>query len=185
MAKGLFPKVSIFKLGYEREDVEEFFDYARGAYEDLESDKKLEPFQVRRASFDLSHGGYDPAAVDAALDRLEVAFSLRTRESYVKEHGQDAWMRGLADRAQTLYPRLRRPAGERFAHPGVMSSGYDASEVDALLDRLIAFFDSGQAITADDIRSVTFSRKRGSRAYQERIVDAYLARAVDILLGAS
>ncbi|WP_061961854.1 DivIVA domain-containing protein [Demequina flava] len=181
----MFPRVNVFKLGYDREDVEEFFNFARDAYEDMASDKKLEPFEVRRASFDLSHGGYDPAAVDAALDRLEVAFSLRGRETYVKDRGQDAWMRELADRAQTLYPRLRRPVGERFSHPGAMSHGYAADEVDAILDRLIEFFDKGTPITADEIRALTFKRKRGAHAYQERVVDAYLARAIDILLGAS
>lgn len=186
MAKnGLFPRVSVFKLGYEREDVEEFFDYARAAYEDPSGSRELDPFDVRRASFDLSHGGYAPAAVDAALDRLEVAFAMRGREQFVKSYGQDAWMRDLADKAQTLYPRLRRPVGERFAHPGALSAGYDAADVDALLDRLITFFDRGEPVTPDEIRNMTFGRRHGKKAYEERVVDAYLARAVDILLGAS
>lgn len=185
MAKGMFPTVNVLKLGYNREDVEEFFGFAREAYETANADTQLDSFDVRRASFDLSHGGYDPAAVDAALDRLEVAFALRGREAYVKSHGQDAWMRDLADRAQSLYPRLRRPAGERFAHPGAFGHGYAASDVDQVLDRLINFFDKGEPVTADEIRSLTFGRQSGSKAYEERVVDAYLARVVDILLGAS
>ena len=73
---------------------------------------------VRRAAFDLKHGGYKTAAVDTALDRLETAFAKRAREQFVRAHGQEAWMKQLAQRAQVLYPRLRRPKGERFRPPG-------------------------------------------------------------------
>ncbi|WP_236683354.1 DivIVA domain-containing protein [Demequina sediminicola] len=184
-AKGMFSRVSVFKLGYEREGVEEFFSYARHAYENQAGAQQLDPMEVRRANFDLVHRGYSPVEVDAALDRLEVAFAVRGREQFVRTQGQDAWMRDLADRAQALYPRLRRPAGERFAHPGAMSAGYDASEVDATLDRLIAFFDKGEQVTPDELRNVMFKRKKGRKAYSEAVVDAYLARAVDILLGAT
>ena len=184
MAELLFPKVGALRLGYERKDVDEFFGRARSAYEEPGIPEDFAPFEVRRASFDLKHGGYSTAAVDAALDRLETAFATRIRERYAKENGPDAWMRDLADRAQTLYPRLRRPEGERFAHPGTMTKGYDASDVDNLMGRLVAFFDQGTPLTPDDVRSATFGHRRGSKAYAERVVDVYLARAVDILLGA-
>ncbi|WP_062465570.1 DivIVA domain-containing protein [Demequina maris] len=180
----LFPKVGSLKLGYHPTQVEEFFDKARSAYErPTEPDTELAPLDVRRTAFDLKHGGYDTAAVDSALDRLEAAFVGRQRESYVRTNGQDAWMQELAQRAQTLYPRLRRPAGERFAHPGAVSSGYRASDVDDLLTRVTAFFDRGAPLTADEVRGATFRTAHGSRAYDEATVDAFLARMVDILLG--
>ncbi|WP_062301248.1 DivIVA domain-containing protein [Demequina subtropica] len=180
----LFPKVGSLKLGYNTTQVEEFFDMARAAYERPgEAEKALEPLDVRRTAFDLKHGGYDTAAVDAALDRLETAFVGRQRETYVRSNGQDAWMQELATRAQTLYPRLRRPAGERFAHPSLMSTGYRASDVDELLARVTAFFDRGAPLTADEVRGATFRSAHGSRAYDEGTVDAFLARMVDILLG--
>jgi DivIVA domain-containing protein len=181
---GLFPTAGHLKHGYNRHQVDAFFDQARSAYEKPESiDAVVTPLDVRRASFDLRRAGYSTGAVDAALDRLEIAFAERTREVYVKHHGQDAWMAHLADRAKTLYPRLRRPAGDRFAHPGAFKHGYAASEVDSLLDRLTSYFDSGTPLTPAEVRSVLFSRKAGRKAYDERTVDAYLARAVEILLG--
>lgn len=179
----LFPKVSSFTLGYATREVDQFFSNARDAYEKPGFSGDLAAIDVRRASFDLKRGGYATAAVDSALDRLEVAFSARMKERFIREHGQEAWMADLASRAQTLYPRLRRPERERFAAPKGMQSGYDRQEVDAMLDRLTAFFDQGKPITADEVRSVTFSRKRAPQAYDERVVDVYLARAIDILLG--
>ncbi|WP_234998647.1 DivIVA domain-containing protein [Demequina sp. NBRC 110057] len=184
MAELLFPKVGATRLGYDRADVDEFFGRARTAYEEPGIPEDFAPFDVRRASFDLKHGGYSTAAVDAALDRLETAFATRIRERYSKEHGPDAWMRDLADRAQALYPRLRRPSGERFDHPSGLSKGYDAKDVDEILDRLVAFFDQGSPLSADEVRGVTFGHRRGKKAYSERVVDVYLARSVDILLGA-
>ncbi|SEJ49139.1 DivIVA domain-containing protein [Demequina mangrovi] len=180
----LFPKVGSLKLGYHPTQVEEFFDKARSAYERTGTEQtSLEPLEVRRTAFDLKHGGYETGAVDAALDRLETAFVGRQRETYVRANGQDAWMQELATRAQTLYPRLRRPAGERFSHPSIMATGYRASDVDELLARVTAFFDRGAPLTADDVRGATFRTSRGSRAYDEATVDAFLARMVDILLG--
>lgn len=182
----LFPKVNSFKLGYSPREVDQFFARAREAYEKPGFANDLAAFDVRRASFDVRRGGYVIAAVDAALDRLEVAFSARVRDRFVREKGHDAWMQDLAARAQTLYPRLRRPAGKRFAAPkGRFQGGYDRKEVDAVLDRLTAFFDQGQPITAEEVRSMTFTRRRQGAAYDERVVDVYLARAVDILLGAA
>ena len=180
----LFPKVNSFTLGYSPREVDQYFNRAREVYEKPGYGADLAAFDVRRASFDLKRGGYATPPVDAALDRLEVAFSTRVRDRFVREKGQDAWMQELAGRAQTLYPRLRRPAGERFAAPdGVFGGGYDRKEVDAVLDRLTAFCDQGQPITAEEVRATTFTRKRSSSAYDERVVDVYLARAVDILLG--
>lgn len=179
----LFPKVNSFTLGYQPREVDQFFALAREAYEKPGFATDLAAFDVRRASFDLKRGGYATAPVDAALDRLEVAFSARVRERFVREKGQDAWMQDLAGRAQTLYPRLRRPAQERFAAPKGLQGGYDRAQVDDVLDRLTAFFDQGEPVTAEEVREVTFKRKRSSAAYDERVVDAYLARAVDILLG--
>lgn len=180
----LFPRTSSLRLGYQRDQVAEFFSLARRAYETpAATDAELTPLEVRRASFDLKRGGYSTAAVDSALDRLEVAFAKRTREAYVRQHGQEAWMQQLAQRAQVLYPRLRRPKGDRFAHPGFFGHGYDAREVDRVLARITAFFDRGEPLTAAQVRGVAFRRASGRRAYDEGTVDAFLARTVDILLG--
>ena len=182
----LFPRVKFWRTGYHRPQVEDLFARARAAYERPTMDEQaLSALDVRRAAFDLKRGGYQVAAVDEALDRLEVAFSTRVREQYVRAHGQDAWMQLLAERAQALYPRLRRPAGDRFRRPGGLRKGYATAEVDEVLDRLTAFFDRGAPVTADELRNSIFARKRGRNAYDERTVDVFLARAVDILMGAA
>jgi DivIVA domain-containing protein len=181
----LFPRAGSTKFGYRREDVDTYFTQARQAYEQPGAAADLAAVDVRRASFALARGGYTTASVDSALDRLEVAFAARIKERFIKEQGHDAWMAQLAERAQTLYPRLRRPAGERFARPGALTGGYSAADVDELLERLTAFFDQGKPLTADELRNATFKRRASWAAYEERVVDAYLARAVDILLGAA
>lgn len=182
----LFPRAGFLSSGYHRAQVDEFFARARAAYERPHMDEQaLSALDIRRAAFDLKRGGYKTGPVDDALDRLEAAFATRVREQYVRAHGQEAWMQVLAERAQVLYPRLRRPHGERFRHPDRGKKGYSAKEVDALLDRLIAFFDTGAPVTAEDLRTAAFSLESRKKAYDERTVDVYLARAIDILLGAS
>ncbi|WP_291382565.1 DivIVA domain-containing protein [Demequina sp.] len=183
--RDLFPRAGFMRTGYHLVQVDEFFDRARAAYErPMLDDGGLSALDVRRAAFDITRGGYQTAPVDAALDRLEIAFATRAREQYVRAHGHDAWMNQLAERAQVLYPRLRRPRGQRFRPPVKSREGYDASEVDALMERLIAFFDTGESLTPEDIRHATFTRRGKRGAYDERTVDAFLARAVDILMGA-
>ncbi|WP_084075711.1 DivIVA domain-containing protein [Demequina sp. NBRC 110052] len=178
----LFPRAGRVKSGYRRDQVDGFFSSARESYEHP-SGATMTALDVRRAAFDLKRGGYTTSAVDAALDRLEQAFATRARDQYVRAHGQEAWLQDLAARAQVLYPRLRRPRGERFARPSGVSAGYDAKAVDDVLDRITGFFDRGEPLTAADIRGVAFARRPKWSAYDERVVDAFLARTVDILLG--
>jgi len=180
----LFPRATRTRHGYHSGQVEDFFQRARAAYERPGAPSgDMTTEDIRAAAFDLKRGGYATSGVDSALDRLELAFAKRTRDAYVRTHGQDAWMGELAQRAQVLYPRLRRPRGKRFAAPSGLRGGYDRKQVDALLDRITTFFDQGTPLTADEVRAVTFKRRGKLRAYHERTVDAYLARTVDILLG--
>jgi DivIVA domain-containing protein len=180
----LLPRVAFPRLGYDREQVEEFLAGVRAAYERPAIDPNgLAPLDIRKAAFDLEIRGYSPAAVDAALDRLEEALAARIRQQFIHANGQEGWNSQLAMRAEVLYGRLRRPAGQRFSRPRGIGRGYKAKSVDALLDRITAFFDRGEPLTAADLRTATFSRVRKGRAYREAQVDAYLARAVDILLG--
>lgn len=90
-------------------------------------------------------------------------------------------MNEVAARATSLYPRLVRPAGERFAPPA-RGRGYDRDAVDALLDRLVDYFDSGAELKASEVRSATFASATRDAAYAEGPVDAFLDRAVDVLL---
>lgn len=174
----MFPRVKFLQTGYHTGQVEEFFDTARHEYE---SGGSMTAGDVRRAAFDLVRGGYNPATVDEALDRVEQALAVRERLAFVEEHGQEAWMEEIAQRATTLYPRLTQPEGRRFKPPA-RGKGYDRTAVDRVLDRLVDYFDSGHPISSQDLRTVTFPAAPASRAYDEGPVDAFLDRAIDILL---
>lgn len=173
-----FPLVGRWSAGYDIEQVDDFFARAREAYE---GGGGMGAVDVRGTAFDLVRKGYRPAAVDAALDRLEAAFVQRGRADAIADVGQDAWLNDVAQRATSLYPRLTRPEGERFASPE-QGRGYSKLDVDTLLDRMVEYFDDGADLTAKEIRSATFASARGEHAYAEGPVDAFLDRAVDVLL---
>lgn len=176
-----FPTTGFFRRGYDRGSVDEFFVDARRAYEGGLPAEQFTAEQVRQATFPLARNGYDIESVDAAMSRLEAAFVQRDRADHVAVNGESAWYERVADRATTLYPRLLRPRGERFAHPET-GRGYDTVQVDDLLDRIAAFFDDRGELHVDDIRHAIFQPARGRKAYSEGVVDAYLGRAIEILL---
>lgn len=176
----MFPHVSRWSRGYDPDQVDRFFARARIAYEGP-LERSLSAEDVRSASFDLVRGGYTPEIVDAALDRLEGAFLRRERAAFVARHGMEAWRSRVAELARSLQPRSTRPPRQRFAHPA-HGLGYAADDVDALIDRLVEYFDQDAPLTSDDLRTATFRTARGERAYEEGPVDAYLDRAVKVLL---
>lgn len=179
-----FPRVNPFRRGYDPDLVDEFFEDARRAYEGGVPAEQFSSDQVRQATFTLRRGGYRIDAVDAAMNRLEAAFVQRDRADHIAVNGEGAWYERVADRATTLYPRLLRPRGDRFAHPE-HGRGYEAEAVDDLLDRLADYFDDHADIAVDDVRHSVFQPAKGRKAYAEGPVDAYLGRAVEILLAVS
>jgi DivIVA domain-containing protein len=182
VSSALFGTVSKLRTGYDRDEVDEFFDHARQAYEGR-SAEPLTSGDIQTATFELVRGGYDTHEVDAALDRLEAAFVARQRQEFVSRHGQESWMTSLAERARTLYGRLGRPDGEKFAPAQRGQAAYDKDDVDALCERLVGYFDRQEPLTAAELRAATFRRARGADGYAEAPVDAFFARAVEVLLG--
>jgi len=180
--QGLFKPVPLWQSGYDRREVDQYFQHARAIYEGISSDR-FGADDVQAVSFELVRGGYDTHEVDAALDRLAAAFVARHRADYIGKYGTDAWMSALADRAKTLYPRLSRPAGHRFARAEKGAPGYNVNEVDTLCDKLIGYFDQREQLTAAQLRGTTFTNASGNGGYAEGPVDAFLARAVEVLLG--
>lgn len=174
----MFPKLNVTQTGYHLSQVEDFFDDAR---EEYERGGPLGAADVRAAAFDLVRGGYDPIAVDEALDRVETAFAVRERLQFIEQHGQDDWMAEVARRATVLYPRLTRPEGLRFKPPA-RGKGYQAPAVDRLMTRLVDYFDNGTPLSSHDLRVVTFPAGKKGNAYDEGSVDAFIDRAIDILL---
>lgn len=182
MSDGMFRTVSGLKQGYDPDEVDDFFTHARQVYETGPS-AALSSKDVRGVAFDMVRGGYVTSAVDAALDRLEAAFVARQRAEFVARNGQEAWMARLSEQARSLYGRLSRPDGDRFGPPEGRAQGYEPADVDALCHRLVAYFDKGTPLSAAEVRSATFRSRKGGNAYAEPPVDAFLARAVEVLLG--
>ena len=174
----MFPKAALLRPGYRPEQVDRYFETAHEIYDAGELDE-MDSEGVRTVAFDVVLRGYQPQAVDAALDRLEAAFLQRRRAAFVAKNGRQAWMDQVTQLATTLYPRLLRPAGERFAPA---KDGYSREEVDDLMERVAAYFDSEAKLTSTEVRGATFTRARGRNAYDEASVDRYLARVVEVLL---
>ncbi|WP_413228352.1 DivIVA domain-containing protein [Actinomyces trachealis] len=179
MSQDMFPRTKFRRLGYRPEQVDGYFTTAHEIYEAGELEE-MDSEGVRTVAFSVVPGGYDPVAVDSALDRLEAAFLQRRRADFVAEHGRKAWMDRVAQLATTLYPRLLRPAGKRFAP--ARGKGYLVSEVDDFMDRVAAYFDSAASLSSAEARTITFRAGRGNKAYDEKSVDRYLARVVEVLL---
>ncbi|HHW82983.1 MAG TPA: DivIVA domain-containing protein [Actinomycetales bacterium] len=178
--KDLFPRVGRWHRGYQPAQVEAFFSRARAAYEAADGAEPLTEETVRSVAFDVVVDGYSTPHVDAALDRLEAAVVRRRRADFVRHSSEQKWVDAAIDRATTLYPRLQREEGERFAE--ARGRGYAKTEVDALCERLIDYFENGTPISAQQIRLATFAAARNQNAYDEAVVDSFLDRAVEVLL---
>lgn len=165
--------------GYSAEEVDEFMARARAAYE---SGAGMPLRDIRDVSFALTPGGYDPAAVDAALDRLEDAFAAAERDRYIEAHGEDAWYELLAERAEPLRARLSRPDGKRFREPAHSSAlGYRKSDVDGLCEQLTSYLDGENPMSVHEVRTKTFSGAHGTDGYDEAQVDAFMDRVTEIM----
>ncbi|QRV02708.1 DivIVA domain-containing protein [Arcanobacterium phocisimile] len=176
-----FSRVGWLHSGYSPADVDSFFARAKDAYDmSGEEANDFSEATVRDVSFPWVRNGYHAQLVDAALDRLEQAFVQRRRANCVRDKGEEEWVRTIYDRATSLYPRLRRPQGQRFAHPD--THGYSVTEVDQLIERVIAFFDKAEPLTSVEVRNTTFSQAKGESAYDEGVVDVFLDRVVSVLM---
>jgi DivIVA domain-containing protein len=178
----LFPRTRSSSLGYDLDEVDEFLARARTAYDERDDagEYTLTSELVRRTAFGMQKGGYDPRAVDAALERLEDAFALRERDRAYREQGDEEWFAEARARAAEILARLERPDGERFAAAGFLRQGYHRKDVDAFAGELVQYFRSGALVTVSDVRTAVFRPKRGG--YSESQVDALLDAVVDVML---
>ena len=178
-----FRRQGALARGYSPDQVEEFFSRARVAYEAGGLRGGVSSGDVRRVGFDLVRRGYDVDQVDAALDRLEDAFSRREHEIARGRLGADRALDELTARAATLRGRLDRPDGDRFDRATGTTLAYDPDDVDDLCERLLAWFDEGGDLSVEDVRTAVFRTRRGRRGYVEHQVDAFFDRAVEVLSG--
>jgi len=174
-----FPHTSGRQKGYRPEDVDEFLARARAAFE-ASGKGEVDSGAVRTVAFPLVRHGYQVAAVDAALGRIEDAFAAREREDALGRAGARAWVGQSRQLAQEVLDRLTRPKGHRFRRVGFLRFGYRIDEVDLVADKLARFLENGENLTADQVRSVAFRMQR--RGYSETQVDAVLDAVVEVML---
>ena len=135
---------------------------------------------IRSMAFAMQKGGYSTTAVDAALERLEDAFSVREREASVRATGDAAWYSEARVKAQEILDRLARPSSHRFSRVGILTTGYHPTDVDEFTDRLVRYFQDGGLLTATDVRGIAFRPKRGG--YREVQVDLLLDGVLEVML---
>jgi len=172
-----FPRASGISKGYDKGQVDAFFTRVLGS--------RVEAHQARTVGFDLRRGGYDIDAVDDALDRVEDDLARAERDRVRAELGERGYVNQVTGQAQVLRGRLARQHGDRFARPSGLRHGYDISEVDDLCDQIADYFDGEHALSVDDLRDKVFHLRRGSRAYEERAVDAFIDRVVAVIIKVS
>lgn len=177
-----FPRTRTSRLGYKVAAVEQFLATARMAYgaEPGDTGPILTAEQIRQIGFEMEKGGYLPAAVDGALERLEDAFSAREKDRAASTRGDEEWFSEARERAREILARLERPRKHRFDGSGVFRLGYEKRDVDAFVDVLISYFRQGKQVSVSDVRAVVFrSRTRG---YSEAQVDLVIDSVVDVML---
>ena len=174
-----FPRTSGRQKGYRPDAVDAFLARARAAFEASDA-SDVDATTVRTVAFPLVRHGYQVAAVDAALGRIEDAFAAREREHAVSRAGARAWVGQSRKLAQEVLDRLTRPKKHRFRRVGLLRYGYRIDEVDLVADKLARFLEDGESVSVDQVRSVAFRMQR--RGYSEAQVDAVLDAVVEVML---
>jgi DivIVA domain-containing protein len=175
-----FPRSPRSKQGYDVEQVDEFLKAARHAYDGDASAPTLTAADIRHTAFSMAKGGYSTSHVDAALERLEDAFSAREREANRSRAGDAAWFEEARTTAQVVLNRLDRPIGHRFDRVSFLTLGYNRTDVDRFANRLVRYFQDGRPMSVEEVRTVTFREQRGG--YREVQVDLLLDSVTDVML---
>lgn len=173
-----FKTVAKGKLGYEPSEVDAFIGRARDQYNNF-SAQVLDWRDITGQKFALVKGGYDVAAVDAAIDKLQDTFAERELGKKANPFGAPLGTSMLTDLRGRLLGRASRPKNQRFERAGVLGFGYSRKEVDALLTVVHEYLDGDEELTLDEVRSLTFKVQRGG--YFESQVDVYIERLVEYL----
>ncbi|MFT4281352.1 DivIVA domain-containing protein [Microbacterium sp.] len=175
-----FPRTTGRTKGYDPEAVDAFLARAREAFEAPASETPMRSADVRQTAFPLVRQGYQVAAVDSALGRIEDAFAAREREAALSQAGARAWVSASRRLAQEVLDRLSREPRQRFRRAGYLHFGYRIDEVDIVADRIAGYLESGEPLTAEQVRTVAFRMQRNG--YDEAQVDAVLDAVVEVML---
>ena len=172
-----FKTVTGRKLGYAPIEVDALIALARQQFEQPDQ-RLIDAVQLRSAQFTLEKGGYQPALVDAALDRLDDAFVQREVLRLKHDGANTAALDYLDSVRAKLMVRSARPNRHRFSRVGLLQSGYSVRQVDNLLNQ-IASPDAAQTIAVAQLRDAAFKPAR--RGYNEAQVDAFIDRAIEFI----
>jgi len=176
-----FPRARKGRLGYDIDEVEEFLEEARRAYTAENPELSVVTADsIRTTAFSMRKDGYSTTHVDAALERLEDAFAAREREREIARQGDEAWYADARATAQEILDRAVRPKGKRFQRVSILTIGYSVADVDAFADRIAGYFQNGDALTTDDVRTIAFRSQRGG--YREAQVDYLLDTVTRVML---
>ncbi len=176
-----FPHAKRNVLGYDVSEVEAFLDEARQAYDaDPAGPLALSSSRIRQASFAMRKGGYSCRHVDAAMERLELAFARRERDHAIAATGSDSWLENGHARIDVLTARFGRSAKHRFTRVGFLSRGYSVKDVDKFVDAARQALPEAISLSAEDVRNAVFRSQ--FRGYDETQVDLVLDGLVDVLL---
>lgn len=173
-----FKTVAKGKLGYDPAEVDTFIVRARDQYNNFSS-QVLDWRDITGQKFSLVKGGYDVAAVDTAIDKLQDTFAERELSRKSNPFAPSLSGSLLAELRSLLLGRASRPKNKRFSKVNVLGAGYSRKEVDALLSIVQEFLEGEEQITIDEVRSLTFKVKRGG--YFESQVDSYIERLVEYI----
>lgn len=181
------------RYGYDTVQVDEFLDKAHALYES--EDPSLTQDQIANASFALCRNGYIIAEVDAALARLERAISDRNVAGEINRAGMEAWTARMVGLYRNLERHADRDSGAVFDRGLPGKPSYDCKQVERLISQVLVRIagdlhleDAGGTegkkavdITSDRISNVIFTQHKGKHGYDERQVDYYLSKAVELL----
>ncbi|MCC3277039.1 MULTISPECIES: DivIVA domain-containing protein [unclassified Arthrobacter] len=182
-ASAPFERVGRRDFGYNIRQVDEFLTKARNYYNsDSKASNPVTSADVRSMAFDPAKGGYEPQAVDAALDRLEDVFAQRERDQLIEDRGEEAWLLQIGRISAVLRARLHRKPGERFRRPARKRvASYNVKDVDALCNELLGYFEHDRPLSVDVVRRAVFRETKGDQGYEETQVDAFLDRVVELM----
>ncbi|MFI7744658.1 DivIVA domain-containing protein [Kocuria rhizosphaericola] len=182
------PRCAQAERGYDVAQVDEFLAAVHAAlasapHEPGDPARGLNSTQVRATVFAGARGGYRPEAVDALLDAAEDALAAAERERCLRARGPEAWQEHLDDLTRLLRNRLDRARTQRFRRPSrPRAPGYSAAHVDVLCERLGSRLEGAAPLEPAELRRAVFPPAQGERSYEEQQVDAFLDRAVQLLL---
>lgn len=184
------PRCPQAERGYDVAQVDDFLAAVRAALDSARhgpgpGERSGSPVstQVRAVVFAGARGGYRPEAVDELLDAAEDALAAAEHERCLRVQGPEAWQEHLDALTRLLRNRLDRPRTQRFRRPSrPRAQGYSAAHVDVLCERLRARLEGTAALGPAELRRAVFPPAQGERSYEEQQVDAFLDRAVQLLL---